>query len=33
MIYHYELSGRDICLLLFDQGDIKYNAQEYNQEA
>lgn len=31
MIYHYELSGRDICLLLFDQGDIKYNAQEYNQ--
>ncbi|WP_337935721.1 penicillin-binding transpeptidase domain-containing protein, partial [Jutongia sp.] len=31
MIYHYELSGRDICLLLFDQGDIKYNAQEYTQ--
>lgn len=31
MIYHYELSGRDICLLLFDQGDIKYNAREYTQ--
>lgn len=31
LIYHYELSGRDICLLLFDQGDIKYNEEEYNQ--
>ena len=31
LIYHYELSGRDVCLLLFDQGDIKYNEEEYNQ--
>ncbi len=30
MIYHYELSGTDCCLLLFDQGDIKYNENEYN---
>ncbi len=29
LIYHYELSGKDCCLLLFDQGDIKYNAEEY----
>lgn len=29
LIYHYEISGRDCCLLLFDQGDIKYNAEEY----
>lgn len=34
MIYSYlihqgTLSGRDCCLLLFDQGDIKYNANEY----
>lgn len=29
LIYHYELSGKDCCLLLFDQGDIKYNAKEY----
>ncbi|MFG6394173.1 MAG: peptidase [Lachnospiraceae bacterium] len=29
LIYHYELSGRDCCLLMFDQGNIKYNAGEY----
>lgn len=29
LIYHYDISGRDCCLLLFDQGDIKYNAEEY----
>lgn len=29
LIYHYELSGRDCCLLMFDQGNIKYNASEY----
>ncbi|MCH5268137.1 MAG: hypothetical protein J1E62_07310 [Lachnospiraceae bacterium] len=29
LIYHYEISGIDCCLLLFDQGDIKYNADEY----
>ncbi len=33
MIYNYELSGRDCCLLLFDQGSIKYNESEYNQLA
>lgn len=33
LIYHYELSGKDCCLLLFDQGDIKYNEAEYNQLA
>ncbi len=31
LIYHYELSGRDCCLLLFDQGDIKFNETEYTQ--
>ncbi len=31
LIYHYELSGKDCCLLLFDQGSIKYNETEYNQ--
>lgn len=36
MVYSYlvhqkELSGKDCCLLLFDQGDIKYNAEEYEQ--
>ncbi len=30
LIYHYKLTGREVCLLLFDQGDIKYNEQEYN---
>ncbi|MBR1743255.1 MAG: hypothetical protein IJ733_15575, partial [Lachnospiraceae bacterium] len=29
LIHNMELSGRDCCLLLFDQGDIKYNAEEY----
>lgn len=33
LIYHYELSGTDCCLLLFDQGDIKYNEEEYGQLA
>ncbi len=31
LIYHYELSGRDCCLLMFDQGNIKYNAKEYEE--
>lgn len=31
LIHQYELSGRDCCLLLFDQGDIKYNADEYEK--
>lgn len=31
LVYHYELSGTDCCLLLFDQGNIKYNEEEYNQ--
>lgn len=31
LIHQHELSGRDICLLLFDQGDIKYNADEYEK--
>ena len=31
LIHNMELSGRDCCLLLFDQGDIKYNAQEYEK--
>lgn len=30
LIHQQELSGRDCCLLLFDQGDIKYNAKEYD---
>lgn len=29
LIYHYELSGKDCCLLMFDQGNIKYNAKDY----
>ena len=29
LIYHYELSGKDCCILMFDQGNIKYNAKEY----
>jgi len=29
LIYSYELSGRDCCLLMFDQGNIKYNAKDY----
>lgn len=31
MIHQYELSGRDCCLLLFDQGAIKYNASDYEK--
>lgn len=31
LIHQHELSGRDVCLLLFDQGDIKYNAGEYEK--
>lgn len=31
LIHQKELSGRDCCLLLFDQGDIKYNAKEYER--
>ena len=31
LIHQGELSGRDCCLLLFDQGDIKYNAEEYDK--
>ena len=31
LIHQKELSGRDCCLLLFDQGDIKYNATEYQK--
>ncbi len=31
LVYHYQISGKDCCLLLFDQGDIKYNENEYNQ--
>ena len=31
LIHEHELSGRDCCLLLFDQGDIKYNAGEYER--
>ncbi len=29
MIFQKELSGREICLLLFDQGVIKYNEADY----
>lgn len=31
LIYKYELSGKDCCLLMFDQGNIKYNAQDYEK--
>lgn len=31
LVHQKELSGRDCCLLLFDQGDIKYNANEYQK--
>lgn len=31
LVHQHELSGRDCCLLLFDQGDIKYNADEYER--
>lgn len=30
LIFNYKLSGKEICLLLFDQNVIKYNEQEYN---
>lgn len=29
LIYHDKLSGRECCMLLFEQGCIKYNAKEY----
>lgn len=29
LIYHYSITGRDCCLLLFDQGDIKYDPSAY----
>lgn len=29
MIFQKELSGREVCLLLFDQGAIKYNETDY----
>ncbi len=28
LVYSYKLSGKEICLLLFDQGVIKYNKEE-----
>ncbi|MCD7825769.1 MAG: peptidase [Clostridiaceae bacterium] len=31
LIHQHELSGKDVCLLLFDQGDIEYNAEEYQK--
>ncbi len=31
LIHEHELSGKDCCLLLFDQGDIKYNALDYQK--
>lgn len=31
MIQEGQLSGRDVCLLLFDQGILEYNEEEYNQ--
>ncbi len=30
MIYSYELSGTECCLLLYDQGDIKFNENKYH---
>jgi penicillin-binding protein 2 len=30
LIFNYTLSGRDICILLFDQDIIKYDEQRYN---
>lgn len=30
LIFNYKLSGKEICLLLFDQNVIKYNEQDYN---
>lgn len=30
LVYSYKLSGSEICLLLFDQGVLKYNKQDVN---
>jgi len=30
LIFNYKLSGKEICLLLFDQNVLKYNEQDYN---
>lgn len=30
LIFNYKLSGKEICLLLFDQNVIEYNEQDYN---
>ncbi len=30
LIFNYKLSGKEICILLFDQNVIKYNEQDYN---
>ncbi len=30
LIFNYKLSGKEICLLLFDQNVLEYNEQEYN---
>lgn len=31
LVYSYKLSGTEICLLLFDQGVIKYNEEDINR--
>lgn len=31
LIYTYKLSGQDVCLLLYDQGIIEYNEEDYAQ--
>jgi len=31
LIFNYKLSGRDICLLLYDQGVLKYSKSNYNK--
>jgi penicillin-binding protein 2 len=31
LIFSYNLTGKEICLLLFDQGVLKYNEGEYNR--
>lgn len=33
LVYSYQLSGRDICLLLYDQGVIGYDEEEYRKLA
>ena len=30
MIQNYQISGKDICLLLFDQGILKMNEEDYS---